>query len=114
MHYPIPKVFSILYAQGCKIICILASPYSKIRSEEMKASSFLTTIFSSFHFRFDLKRKEHDDITERLRLRRKLGCKDFKWYLNNIYPELEIPDDNYLATGEVSIKLSGNFHQAKF
>lgn len=54
------------------------------------------------HIRFDLKKKEHDDITDRLALRTKLKCKNFKWYLENIYPELEIPDDNYLATGEVS------------
>ena len=69
------------------------------------SSGFTSDHFFFFRFRFDLKRKEHDDITERLALRRKLGCKNFKWYLNNIYPELEIPDDNYLATGEVSVKL---------
>jgi len=54
-----------------------------------------------YNIRFDLKRKEHDDITDRLSLRKKLSCKSFQWYLKNIYPELDIPDDNYVATGEV-------------
>ena len=31
------------------------------------------------------------DLTERLALKERLGCKDFNWYLNYIYPELEIP-----------------------
>ena len=53
-----------------------------------------------------MKRKEHDDVTERLALRKQLGCKTFKWYLDYIYPELEIPDDNYIATGEVRMKIS--------
>ncbi|XP_027836580.2 putative polypeptide N-acetylgalactosaminyltransferase 9 isoform X2 [Aphis gossypii] len=43
---------------------------------------------------------DYGDITSRKELRRKLKCKSFKWYLENIYPELFIPGDA-VASGEV-------------
>lgn len=41
------------------------------------------------------------DISERVELRKRLGCKSFKWYLDNIYPEKFIPDENVIGYGMV-------------
>lgn len=49
---------------------------------------------------FGLIQGDYGDITSRKELRRKLKCKSFKWYLENIYPELFIPGDA-VASGEV-------------
>lgn len=46
------------------------------------------------YFLKNVKAVDYGDITERLRLREKLKCKNFAWYLNVVYPELTLPDDN--------------------
>lgn len=44
------------------------------------------------------------DIKERKNLREKLKCKSFKWYLDNVYPEKFIPDENVQAFGRVQVQ----------
>ena len=48
------------------------------------------------------------DITERLRLREDLQCKDFQWYLENFMPDMFVPDDDHCqGRGEVRNVASG-------
>ena len=41
------------------------------------------------------------DVSERQELRKRLQCKHFSWYLQNVIPDLRIPDLNPLGRGEV-------------
>jgi polypeptide N-acetylgalactosaminyltransferase len=43
---------------------------------------------------------DYGDISERARLREQLKCRDFHWYLENVYPEKRIPSHG-IAYGQI-------------
>ncbi len=48
-----------------------------------------------------LNKADAGDFTSRLELKKRLKCKSFRWYLDNVFPEAEIPFDAIHA-GEIS------------
>ncbi|KAK2108876.1 Polypeptide N-acetylgalactosaminyltransferase 3 [Saguinus oedipus] len=55
-----------------------------------------------------VKQKAFGDLSKRFEIKHRLQCKNFTWYLNNIYPEVYVPDLNPVISGYImfySIKL---------
>lgn len=55
---------------------------------------------SCFPFAFSTK-AEKPDCSERLQLQKRLGCKNFQWFLSNVYPELSQTEDTPRFSGKL-------------
>ncbi|KAL0268521.1 UNVERIFIED_CONTAM: hypothetical protein PYX00_010436 [Menopon gallinae] len=73
------------------------------RNSVRLAEVWLDDYAKYYYQRIGNEKGEFGDVSSRKELRRKLGCKSFKWYLDNIYPELFIPGEA-VASGEVRNK----------
>ena len=51
------------------------------------------------------------ELSNRKQLREELECKSFRWYLENIYPESQMPL-NYFHLGEIRHRATGQFSVA--
>ncbi|ESN91925.1 hypothetical protein HELRODRAFT_104138 [Helobdella robusta] len=56
-----------------------------------------------YNHRSDLRNSDAGNFTDRIELRKKLNCKSFKWYLDNVFPEQFIIDENSQAYGMVRL-----------
>ncbi|XP_061040615.1 polypeptide N-acetylgalactosaminyltransferase 3 isoform X2 [Eubalaena glacialis] len=48
-----------------------------------------------------VKQKSFGDLSKRFEIKHRLQCKNFTWYLNNIYPEAYVPDLNPVIAGYI-------------
>eukprot|EP00041_Stephanoeca_diplocostata_P002948 m.30902 g.30902 ORF g.30902 m.30902 type:complete len:634 (-) comp13907_c0_seq2:461-2362(-) len=61
-----------------------------------------------YDFRPNHRRIQYGNITDRQELRKRLQCKSFQWYLDNVYPDMFVPlRDNVAGKGAVRNAASG-------
>ncbi|XP_045498239.1 putative polypeptide N-acetylgalactosaminyltransferase 9 [Colias croceus] len=80
-------------------------PYKHVKKSLMKNSLRLAEVWLDDYAKYYYQRigdirENFGDVTKRRKLREKLKCKSFEWYLHNVYPDMKLPDEN-VAYGQI-------------
>ncbi|XP_010211837.1 PREDICTED: polypeptide N-acetylgalactosaminyltransferase 15 [Tinamus guttatus] len=74
---------------------------NKIRIAETWLGSFKENFYNHNTVAFLISKAEKPDCSERLQLQKRLGCRNFHWFISNVYPELSQPEDTLKFSGKL-------------
>ncbi|NXO85086.1 GLT15 acetylgalactosaminyltransferase, partial [Sitta europaea] len=74
---------------------------NKIRIAETWLGSFKENFYKHDTVAFLISKAEKPDCSERLQLQKRLGCRNFQWFVSNVYPELSQPGDTPRFSGKL-------------
>nr|XP_009937135.1 PREDICTED: polypeptide N-acetylgalactosaminyltransferase 15 [Opisthocomus hoazin] len=74
---------------------------NKIRIAETWLGSLKENFYKHDTVAFLISKAEKPDCSERLQLQKRLGCRNFQWFISNVYPELSQPEDTPRFSGKL-------------
>ncbi|XP_039954281.1 putative polypeptide N-acetylgalactosaminyltransferase 9 [Bactrocera tryoni] len=73
---------------------------NKHRNSVRLAAVWMDNYAKYFYYNVNFDKGDYGNVDSQIALRKRLNCESFKWYVQNIYPELEIPKDP-VSAGEI-------------